>query len=85
MAMPRVGISIGVTFNIGNYESIRADARFDVDVEGERRRDNTIVPDFQGAYGVCFREAHMGLDSALEGLNKMLKEREVETPKPRRR
>jgi hypothetical protein len=81
--LPRVGVSIGVTLNIGNYESIRADARFDVDVENERR---TGQPDFQGAYGVCFREAQMGLESALDGMNKMIEKRDANvTLKTRRR
>jgi|MudIll2142460700_1097286.scaffolds.fasta_scaffold00942_2 predicted RNA-binding protein with TRAM domain len=81
MAMPRVGVSVGVTFNIGNYESIRADARFDVDVEDWGKKGDGV----QKAYRVCLEEAHMGLDAALEGLNKMLEEREAATPKPRRR
>jgi len=57
MALPRYEVSIGVTLNVGNFESVRADARY-----GE---DN--IP-----WGEAVTEAMEGLTAALDGVEKML-------------
>jgi hypothetical protein len=67
MALPRVEVSIGITLNVGNYESVRAEARFGEDVEG------TTSASWQG----CIAEAKEGLKAALDGVEKMLAARKV--------
>ena len=60
MALPRVEVSIGVTLNVGNYESVRADARYGADGITWKR---------------ATEEAEAGLAAALEGINRMLESR----------
>lgn len=67
MALPRVEVSIGITLNVGNYESVRAEARFGCDVE----RGTTE------AWQNCMAEAKTGLGAALDGVEKMLTARKV--------
>lgn len=57
MALPRVEVSIGITLNVGNYESVRAEARFGQDGDDW----NNVVA-----------EAKVGLAAALDGVEKML-------------
>lgn len=80
MALPRVEISIGVTLNVGNYESVRADATFGMDHTGpvnEREIANT--------YSNVQHAAEQGLQAALDGVEKMLAtRRSVPKGEPRR-
>jgi hypothetical protein len=77
MALPRVEVSVGITLNVGNYESVRADARFSKDCSG----------DTDTAWGECLEEAEVGFQAALDGVEKMLESRktkQVTTPPPAR-
>jgi len=67
MGAERVGISIGVTLSIGNYESVRADARYDFDVLPGTKYDD--------AWSGAVDEAKAGLQAALDGLKQMLQNR----------
>lgn len=64
MALPRVGVSIGITLNVGNYESIRAEALF--------QRDATPAEDPYNVYTDCMNEAGKGLLQALDGVKEIL-------------
>ncbi len=70
MALPRVEVSIGITLNVGNYESVRAEARFGMD----QSSGSTAT-----AFSSCLAEAEKGLEAALDGVEKMLAARK---PKP---
>jgi hypothetical protein len=63
MALPRCEVSIGVTLNVGNFESVRADARFGKDHDGK---------DLDKTWGECLEEVETGLGAALDGVEKML-------------
>jgi hypothetical protein len=74
MALPRVEVSIGITLNVGNYESVRADARFGMDAGS-----GTDIP---LTWKVCQEEAKEGLAAALDGVEKMLAARKQPVPAP---
>jgi hypothetical protein len=57
MPLPRCEVSIGITLNVGNYESVRADARYGA--------DNVSWDD-------AVTEAEAGLEAALDGVERML-------------
>lgn len=66
MALPRVEVSIGITLNVGNYESVRAEARFGQDGVG---------------WDKVVEEAEKGLGAALDGVEIMLKSRKLQKEK----
>jgi hypothetical protein len=72
MAAPRVGVSVGITLNVGNFESVRADSRFDVDVQDGESYDD--------AWSAAVAEAKIGLDAALKGVEDMLAKRNAHKP-----
>jgi len=64
MAGPRVEVSIGITLNVGNYESVRAEARYGK--EGPNVTWESVV-----------EEAEAGLNAALGGVERMLSDRKT--------
>ncbi len=80
MALPRVEISIGVTLNVGNYESVRADAMFGMDHTGP-----ATTKEIANTYSNTQHAAEQGLQAALDGVEKMLAARKpVPKGEPRR-